>query len=322
MSESNLVFMATVEQPRVSVAIPTYRRPDLLLDAVRSALAQTYHKPFEVVVVDNGGFPETADALRTIQDPRLSYYINSSNLGMIGNWNQCVKLSRAPYVSILHDDDELAPGFLDGFDRFYSPHYSAYVAGFCAGSTRPEIWPKGDGSTVVYAGDLMISNLTCFPGVVFERSLHERLAGFNPERYPTSDYDFWVRLLQAKPAIRHFAVLAFYRRSPGQETATAFDSIIKASRRVSEGAAASTGMPAFLAAPFVAYANRALAANMRSMYGGKGNSSNHLSARLESAFYRRAWTALRFIYQRDRRAGVDSSQPSLGAARAAGSPPA
>ena len=35
--------------------------------------------------------------------------INTTNLGMVGNWNRCLRVARAPIVTLLHADDELAP---------------------------------------------------------------------------------------------------------------------------------------------------------------------------------------------------------------------
>ena len=53
--------------PETSVLIPTYDQPSLLLEALESVFAQTY-QDHEVVVVDDGSPPSTAEALRPLGD--------------------------------------------------------------------------------------------------------------------------------------------------------------------------------------------------------------------------------------------------------------
>ena len=54
----------------VSVVIPTLNRPRLLVQAVRSALAQTL-KPIEVIVVIDGPDEAMRKALAAVNEPRL-----------------------------------------------------------------------------------------------------------------------------------------------------------------------------------------------------------------------------------------------------------
>jgi len=59
--------------PLVSVIIPTYGRSELLSDrALPSLLAQT-HQRIEVLVIGDAAGPETAEALKRFDDPRLEY---------------------------------------------------------------------------------------------------------------------------------------------------------------------------------------------------------------------------------------------------------
>lgn len=96
--------------PRITFAIPYYRGLSFLREAVDSVFAQTLDA-WELLVVDDCG-PEPADALvREIDDPRVSYVRNDTNLGLAGNWNECVRRARAPYVTLLHGDDRLLPRY-------------------------------------------------------------------------------------------------------------------------------------------------------------------------------------------------------------------
>jgi|HubBroStandDraft_5_1064220.scaffolds.fasta_scaffold06805_4 glycosyltransferase involved in cell wall biosynthesis len=93
---------------RVAVVTATYRRPELLLSAVRSALAQTVRDLIVLVVDDGGGLPELPD------DPRLrvcSLSVNTKVLGVVLNTG--IRLTRSAYVAFLDDDNEWEPQHLE-----------------------------------------------------------------------------------------------------------------------------------------------------------------------------------------------------------------
>ena len=98
-----------VAVPDVSVVIPTYQRPDLVVEAVRSALAQT-HRDIEVIVVvdgggDGGDDDGTLDALGAVGDSRLSVICPGRRLGNAAARNLGVAAARAPWIALLDDDD-------------------------------------------------------------------------------------------------------------------------------------------------------------------------------------------------------------------------
>src|SRR5258708_677091 len=75
--------------PTFSIAIPTYKRPELLGEALRSALAQARDTPCEVLVVDNDPTStvedEVGELVMSLSAPNLLLYRNAENLGMFGN---------------------------------------------------------------------------------------------------------------------------------------------------------------------------------------------------------------------------------------------
>lgn len=96
----------------VSVIIPTYLRPDLVCRAVRSALEQTLTQ-LEVIVVVDGGDPETQAALAACADPRLRLVLPGRRLGNADARNAGVQEARGEWVAFLDDDDVWLPKKLE-----------------------------------------------------------------------------------------------------------------------------------------------------------------------------------------------------------------
>ena len=100
--------------PKVSVVIPTYNRPDLITRSVKSVLNQTYDN-FEVVVIDNNTDDKTEKAVKSLNDSRIKYIRNTSKTNAPASRNIGVKKSNndTKYVAFIDDDDEFFPTYLE-----------------------------------------------------------------------------------------------------------------------------------------------------------------------------------------------------------------
>lgn len=100
--------MRELPSAKVVTIIPTYRRPELLPTAVRSALAQTVRDHVVIVIDDGGGLPQLPS------DPRLRVCSLSSNTAVVGVVvNVGIRLTRSAYVAFLADDNEWEPNHLE-----------------------------------------------------------------------------------------------------------------------------------------------------------------------------------------------------------------
>lgn len=98
--------------PAVSVVVPTYQRPGLVVRAVRSVLEQTF-RVLEVIVVVDGRDPATCEALAALDDARLIVHVPDRHLGNAEARNAGVARARAPWVAFLDDDDEWLPSKIE-----------------------------------------------------------------------------------------------------------------------------------------------------------------------------------------------------------------
>ena len=129
----------------VSVVIPTYHRPDLVMRAVRSALAQTVTE-IEVIVVVDGRDEPTCTALRALGDARLRVHVPQRRLGNADARNAGVEFARAEWVAFLDDDDEWLPPKLDAQLRVARASAHMHPIVTCRMIARDEggdfVWPR------------------------------------------------------------------------------------------------------------------------------------------------------------------------------------
>ncbi len=101
-----------MKSPVVSICIPTYNRPDLLLKALKSCLAQSY-KDYEIVITDNSSNEDSKNGIESLNNSSIRYHKNEKNIGGLGNLNKALELSQGKYIKYLMDDDLLKPDCLE-----------------------------------------------------------------------------------------------------------------------------------------------------------------------------------------------------------------
>ena len=91
----------------VSIIIPVYNSSAFVVEAVRSALNQTY-SPIEVIVVDDGSTDNSLQLLENIKDERLHLW-SQMNQGACVARNRGIAESRGEFIKFLDSDDVLYP---------------------------------------------------------------------------------------------------------------------------------------------------------------------------------------------------------------------
>ncbi len=96
----------------VSIIIPTYNSARWLAEAVDSALGQTY-PDLEILVFDNASTDNTPELMRTYDDPRLTYFRETENVGFAGNVTRGIRAASGAFFMVLGADDILEPTFVE-----------------------------------------------------------------------------------------------------------------------------------------------------------------------------------------------------------------
>ena len=98
----------------VSVLIPTFRRPDSFVRAVRSVFAQRGVASFEIIAIDNSPEGSAVETFRRIEAeaPVPFRWAHEPKPGVAQARNAAVKLARGELVAWLDDDEEASPDWL------------------------------------------------------------------------------------------------------------------------------------------------------------------------------------------------------------------
>jgi len=132
---------AGIEALRLSVVIPTYRRPDLLCRCLEAVFAQTLDPhAFEVIVVDDGHTDDTqavVDAFKARPGPVVRYLRPRNGRGPAVARNAGWRAASAQVVAFTDDDTVPAPDWLEQGER-------ALVPGLVALCGRVAV-PRGEG---------------------------------------------------------------------------------------------------------------------------------------------------------------------------------
>lgn len=184
-------------KPLVTIAIPTFNRAGFLRSAIDSAIAQSY-EPIEIVVSDNASTDETAKILASYQDTRFRYIRQESNIGLIANWNACLKVAQGEYFLMLSDDDQLAPNaiqdLVDGFGGYeednskVTPTDIAFVYGHCEINNKTsntvlvsKVAPKHESSENYRIGVLRRDRVSYPSATLFRTKDAVTVNGYNPQ---------------------------------------------------------------------------------------------------------------------------------------------
>lgn len=215
----------TEQSPSVSICIPTFNRSGMVERAIESALSQTYHD-LEVIVVDNASDDNTEDVVASYADPRLKFFKNPKNLGLFGNFNRCIELSRGDLIHILHSDDYIDPHFTKTCVRFFKEHPNVSLTFTSAemhtpSQTRAIRYADRDIVMPAPGGFRKILRERCFitcPSVMIRRSVYEGVGKYSLEYPYSSDYYQWLKISRLYDIAYVHGATVHYRQGEHSES--------------------------------------------------------------------------------------------------------
>lgn len=195
---------------KFSILTPTMNRPDRVVDAVASVLAQS-HGDWEQIVLDFSDEP-IFDLLPP--DPRIRYVHGGERGGPARDFQRALQLAEGEVVHPLSDDDRLAPNALELVDERLEAGLWLY------GRTETV---HDDGSHVHFLGN-PFSLATLREGynlggaVYWRRELTDRIGGFDPAYDHAADYELYLRFALDSEPVFVPEVLYLYTEHPNTDS--------------------------------------------------------------------------------------------------------
>jgi len=191
--------------PLVSVIVPTYNRPEMLADCLRSILNQTYPN-VEIIVVNDGGVD-----VRKIIDPlnqhnKIISLEHPVNRGMAAARNTGIAVARGKYLAYLDDDDAYLPHHIETLVSFLEnndckvAYTDAHRAHRKTINGRDTVQKRDVPYSIDFDSDrILIQNYIPTLCVMHEKSCLDATGSFAEELTVLEDWDLWIRMSQRYP---------------------------------------------------------------------------------------------------------------------------
>ena len=101
-----------MNNPFISIVIPTYNRAWCINRAIDSCLAQVYQN-FEIVITDDGSTDNTISIIKSYNNKKIKYFKFKENQGVIKARNNSIKNSIGDWIILFDSDDELNQNCLE-----------------------------------------------------------------------------------------------------------------------------------------------------------------------------------------------------------------
>lgn len=111
----------------VDILFPFYGDVAMMKEAVRSVLRQS-NPDWRLTVVDDG-YPDDSIPgwFASLDDQRVTYHRNETNLGANGNYRKCLTFVENPLVQVMGADDVMLPNYIDWLVGAAQAHPDAQV---------------------------------------------------------------------------------------------------------------------------------------------------------------------------------------------------
>ena len=207
-----------MQEPLITVGIPSYNHAAFLAEALDSVTKQTYSN-LEIIIVENSSTDNTDEVLSHFKDPRISV-IKTNNGGSIAmSRNIVLNKSNGDWIAYLDSDDwwtldkldKCAKEFQDGVNIIY--HDLIAVNGKKANNQGNNLGSRRLKKPVFK--DLMITgNTIATSSVVVRKSILSEVKGMNESKdlFGIEDFNTWLKISRITDGFKFInQELGFYR---------------------------------------------------------------------------------------------------------------
>lgn len=181
---------------QLSILIPTYNRPHLLLRALDSLQAQS-DADWEAIVVDDGDGSGLEAALK-LNDSRICALPNQGK-GQVDARNTALEGSKGSIIALLDDDDRYSdPQHLGLVHKILQLHPSLlYRGGYLVEEEEGQEVNRTVFDLEATPASLRANNTLLATGIAYPKTFHLELGPFDPSMGDYWDWDWYLRVAEA-----------------------------------------------------------------------------------------------------------------------------
>ncbi len=226
------------KDPFVSIIMPAYNASKTIKEAINSILAQTFVK-FELIIVDDGSKDATATIIEQYRDPRIRYYRNERNMGLVNTLNRAISLCTGDYVARMDSDDISLPQRIEKQVIFMEAHMDCVICGTFAkafienndGKKNTKRVLRYEVNDTDIKKELVFECCFAHPSVMFRRSVFLLTeTRYHNDYLNSEDYKYWIDLMEFGEYHNIPEFLLLYRLSPSQMSAASDITLRNSSR--------------------------------------------------------------------------------------------
>ena len=185
--------------PEISIILPVHNSGRYIRKTIDSLLAQSFRN-FELIIINDGSTDDSETIIQSYTDPRIVYYTNESNKGLIFTLNRGIFMARGKYIARMDADDICLPERLELQKLWLDEHTDASMVActiqFIDEQDAPAgAWPL-DRSTITRQAihkTLPKENCIAHPSIMGRTGVFKAY-WYAENQKNTEDYDLWLRL--------------------------------------------------------------------------------------------------------------------------------
>jgi glycosyltransferase involved in cell wall biosynthesis len=188
---STKMLKRSFNMPLVSVIMSMYNTEKYVRETIESILNQTF-KDFEFIIIDDASTDMSANIVQLYNDPRIRFYQNENNIGIVANLNKLLDISQGMFIARQDSDDISCPERLQIQVDFLRNNTNIGICGTYArfigtkkGVIRHCLCDKDIRAYMLFSCPFV------HPSVMMRASLFEDGLRYNEAFFPAEDYNFW-----------------------------------------------------------------------------------------------------------------------------------
>ena len=200
-----------MNNPLVSICIPTFNSEFFLEETINSLISQTY-KNIEIIIGDNGSTDLTLNIIKQFvkKDQRIKYFINEENIGYAKNCNKLISNSTGEFIAIFHSDDIYDISMVEKQVKALTSYpdilgvFTSYFKINSDGEFLQNVhYPLISNETFIkinldlYLRLVLKHSASCFccPTSMIRTNVYKMLNGYDEKLKYIEDQDMWARIL-------------------------------------------------------------------------------------------------------------------------------